>query len=151
MSRATASVSDHALHHLGGHLAVVHRRAQRADEASLAEHGLTCAQARVIRSLARLGRPLQMSELASVLDIVPRSVTSVIDELGPMGLVDRRPDPADRRAVQVDLSERGRQLSPMLRNLHGRAVAAVLTPLSADEIVLLGDLLRRVAHTPADD
>ncbi|MCU1367151.1 MAG: MarR family transcriptional regulator [Ilumatobacteraceae bacterium] len=148
--RASAPLDENALYHLGGHLAVVHRRVQRADEVSLHTHGVTSAQARVIRSLARLDRPLQMSELASMLDIVPRSVTSVIDELEPMGLVERRPDPTDRRAVQVALTARGAALSPTLQDLHGRCVASVLTPLTAEEIVVLGDLLQRLAHTPAD-
>jgi DNA-binding MarR family transcriptional regulator len=121
---------------------------QRADEQALEPVGLTCAQARVIRSLARLDRPLQMGELASVLGIVPRSATSVVDELEPMGLVERHPASADRRGVQVDLTAQGRAVSPELRDLHGRAVASVLTPLSVDEIAILADLLRRVAHTP---
>lgn len=149
--RPPTPLDDNALYHLGGHLAVAHRRIQRADEASLVPHGLSCAQARVIRSLARRDRPVQMSELASILDIVPRSVTSVIDELEPMGLVERRPDPADRRAVNVVLTRRGAAISPTLQDLHGRCVASVLSPLSPQEIVVLGDLLQRVAHTPDDD
>lgn len=141
-------IDDRALYHLGGHLAVAHRRIQRADEVALLPSGLTCAQARAVRSLARLDRPLPMSELAAVLDIVPRSATSVIDELEPMGLVERHPDPADGRRVLVKLTEHGQALSPALRDTHGRAVASVLAPLSQAEIAVLADLLQRVAHTP---
>jgi DNA-binding MarR family transcriptional regulator len=140
-------VADGVLHHLGGHLAVVHRRIQRADETMLRPHDLSAAQARAIRSLGRLDRPVLMSELAAVLDIVPRSATSLVDDLEPKGLVQRRPDASDGRSVRVSLTRRGRATLPTLRDLHGQAVATALAPLSGEETVLLADLLRRVAHT----
>ncbi|MCU1391701.1 MAG: regulatory protein MarR [Ilumatobacteraceae bacterium] len=92
-----------------------------------------------------------MSELAAMLDIVPRSATSLIDELEPLGLVERHPDPTDRRCVRVTLTGEGRAAGPQLRAMHGRAVASVLTPLTTAEISILADLLHRVAHTPVDD
>ncbi|HEY4332045.1 MAG TPA: MarR family transcriptional regulator [Ilumatobacteraceae bacterium] len=144
-------VDDAALHHLGGHLAVIHRRVNRAEEASRLPHGLTPAQARVIRTLYRIDRPMQMGELAVELDVVPRSVTSLIDELEPLHLVSRQADPGDGRSVLVALTSTGQSLAPVLRAAHGRAVASVLTPLDPTEIRVLAELLHRVAHTPNDD
>ncbi len=149
--KSSGVLDDQALSHVGGHLAVVHRRIQRADEAALRPVGLSAAQARALRSLARLDRPLQMGELAAILDIVPRSATSVIDELEPMGLVRRSAAKNDGRCVHIELTAKGRRLSVTLRELHGRAVSEVLGPLDAADIAVLDDILRRVAHTPVDD
>ena len=136
------------LYHLGGHLGVVHRRIQRAEEARLAHHRVSPAQARLIRTLARLGRPLQMSELAAALDIVPRSVTSVVDELEPMGLVVRQRGDGDGRQVFVSLTDDGHATVAELVDLHGASVAAVLGDLAPHEIAMLADLLGNVAHGP---
>ena len=53
---------------------------------------------------------LRPGELARHLRIAPRSATEVVDELERRGLVGRRPDPADRRAVLVGLTDRGREV-----------------------------------------
>jgi DNA-binding MarR family transcriptional regulator len=142
-------LDERALYHLGGHLGVVHRRIQRADEALLASHQLSPAQARAIRTLARAGQPMQMGELATRLDVVPRSATSVVDELEPLGLVTRQREPNDGRRVLVSLTDRGGALAPQLVDIHGSAVASVLGELTATEVRTLAILLDRVAHGPA--
>ena len=148
---APPSIPLPQLYHLGGHLGVVHRRIQRAEEARLAQHRVSPAQARLIRTLARLGRPLQMSELAAALDIVPRSVTSVVDELEPMGLVVRQRGDGDGRQVFVSLTDDGQAIVSELVDLHGASVATVLGGLASHEIATLADLLGRVAHAPDRD
>ena len=45
--------------------------------------------------------------LAEHLRIAPRSATEVVDDLQERGLVERAPDPADRRATLVRLTEAG--------------------------------------------
>ena len=144
-------IDHHALYHLGGHLAVLHRRVQRADETTLLPYDVSSAEARALRAMARQNRPLPMSELAKILDVVPRSVTSLIDELEPMGFVRRTTDPEDLRRVCVSLTKTGRAIVPKLTAAHGRAVATVLAPLSPHEIEVLDELLRRVAHTLTDE
>ena len=76
----------------------------------LAPLGLTYAQARVLRLVAADGRPLRMADLAAALDVVPRSVTTIVDALESAGLVARLADPGDRRSVLVALSDDGRRL-----------------------------------------
>jgi DNA-binding MarR family transcriptional regulator len=76
----------------------------------LAPLGLTYAQARVLRLVAAGGRPLRMADLAAQLDVVPRSVTTMVDALEAAGLVARHADPGDRRSVLVALTDDGRRL-----------------------------------------
>jgi DNA-binding MarR family transcriptional regulator len=86
------------------------RRLRRGSNVQLAPLGLTYAQARVLRLVAADGRPLRMADLAAALDVVPRSVTTMVDSLESTGLVARQADPGDRRSVLVALSDEGRRL-----------------------------------------
>jgi DNA-binding MarR family transcriptional regulator len=57
------------------------RRLRRAQAEGLAPLGLTPAQERALRMIARSEEPLRMTEIADRLHIVPRSLTTVIDDL----------------------------------------------------------------------
>ena len=76
-------------------------RLRRGSAKELAPLGVTFGQARVMRVLARAREPMRMADLAAALEIVPRSVTTVVDALEEAGLVCREPDPHDRRSVLV--------------------------------------------------
>jgi DNA-binding MarR family transcriptional regulator len=86
------------------------RRLRRGSSVQLAPLGLTYGQARVLRLVAADGRPLRMADLAAALEVVPRSVTTMVDALEAAGLVARHADPGDRRSVLVALSGDGRRL-----------------------------------------
>src|SRR2546421_10201572 len=50
-----------------------------------------------------------MGELAEMLDVSPRTVTGLVDNLERDGLVKRVDDPSDRRSVYAELTEQGRE------------------------------------------
>jgi len=82
---------------------------------------------------------------------VDRTVmTYLIDELQAAGLVERRPDPADRRARRVVLTEAGgARLCDLERRLR-EAEQHVLAPLTPEEQDVLRGLLQRVAEVDPD-
>ncbi|MBL1073888.1 MarR family transcriptional regulator [Nocardia sp. 2] len=107
------------------------RRIRRTQQSGLAPLGLTPAQARALRILGHTPDPLRMSALADRLGIVPRSATTVVDALEAAGLATRTPDPANRRAVLVTLTEQGRTaLNRMAeaRRTAARDLFATLSP-----------------------
>jgi DNA-binding MarR family transcriptional regulator len=72
-------------------------------------HGLTEGRLLVLMHLRRQGdRPL--GELADLMMVSPRNVTGLMDHLERDGLVERVPDPADRRSVRARLTDSGREL-----------------------------------------
>jgi DNA-binding MarR family transcriptional regulator len=83
-------------------------RLRRGSAKELAPLGVTFGQARVMRVLSRAREPMRMADLAAALEIVPRSVTTVVDALEEAGLVCREPDPNDRRSVLVAPTAAGR-------------------------------------------
>jgi DNA-binding MarR family transcriptional regulator len=114
-------------------------------EVAAADHALTGAQARVLALLAR--EPTPMRRIADQLKCEPSNVTGIVDRLAARGLVERRPDPADRRVKLAAVTERGSATADSLRAALGfaREPLAELTPL---ERRVLRDLLTRMLDSP---
>src|SRR5437763_383868 len=81
--------------------------------AAVAEVDLAPAQARALHELD-LERPISMRELAERLKSDPSNVTGLIDRLEARGLVERRPDPRDRRIKGLALTAAGARLRARL-------------------------------------
>ncbi|WP_406344689.1 MarR family winged helix-turn-helix transcriptional regulator [Streptomyces sp. NBC_00648] len=110
-------------------------------ERAAAEHALTGAQARVLGLLSL--EPVPMRKIARKLKCEPSNVTGIIDRLEARGLVERRPDPADRRVKLAAPTEEGRRMAVALRDSLDFA-REPLAELSAEERTVLRDLLRRM-------
>ena len=76
------------------------RRLRREFASALLEADVTPAQARALRIVMEHGA-VRPSSLAEHLHIAARSATEVVDALEARGLVERAPDPDDRRATLV--------------------------------------------------
>lgn len=92
-------------HAFGFLLSDVARLLKRSFNRRVRSLGLTESQ---WRALARLSRQegINQATLADLLDIRPITLTQAIDRLEELELVERRPDPGDRRAYQLFLSPR---------------------------------------------
>jgi MarR family transcriptional regulator for hemolysin len=93
--------------------------------------------------LARLDRfeGLKQTELAEMLDLQPITLTRLLDGLADNGLIERRPDPDDRRAKRLFLTPAARPLLERLTALGEDLMATVLTGLEPSDIeALLGRL-----------
>jgi DNA-binding MarR family transcriptional regulator len=125
------------------------RRIRRAQAERLAPLGLTPAQERALRVIARGSRPPRMTELADQLGVVPRSVTTLIDALEEAGLVRRETDPRNRRAILLHLTRRGEAVREEMLQARQRAAEDLFAPLTADERKALGELLILLDRQPA--
>ena len=83
------------------------RRLRREFGAALLEADVTPSQARALRHVMESGS-MRPSVLAERLHIAARSATEVVDALEARGLVERGPDPDDRRATLVRPTEAAR-------------------------------------------
>ncbi|MGW7256344.1 MarR family winged helix-turn-helix transcriptional regulator [Streptomyces sp. NPDC054834] len=110
-------------------------------EEAAGEHALTGAQARLLSLLSL--EPLPMRKLAQKLKCEPSNVTGIVDRLENRGLVERRPDPADRRVKLAAATDEGRRVARDLRE-GLRFAREPLAGLSDEERLALRDLLRRM-------
>ncbi|GLW51432.1 MarR family transcriptional regulator [Streptomyces sp. NBRC 14336] len=122
---------------------VVARYHEEYEEAA-AEHALTGAQARLLGLLTL--EPLPMRKLALRLKCEPSNVTGIVDRLESRGLVERRPDPADRRVKVAAATDEGREVARSLRESL-RFAREPLAGLSDQERLALRDLLRRMLES----
>ncbi|MCX4557734.1 MarR family transcriptional regulator [Streptomyces phaeochromogenes] len=119
---------------------VVARYHEEYEEAA-AEHALTGAQARLLSLLSL--EPLPMRRLAQKLKCEPSNVTGIVDRLEVRGLVERRPDPADRRVKLAAVTGEGLGVARSLRDSL-RFAREPLAGLSREERVALRGLLLRM-------
>lgn len=111
--------------------------------------GLTAAQARLLLSLDRHPGQKQ-SWYAELLEIEPITLTRTIDRMEDAGWLKRCPDPADRRANLLHLTEKSRDkvegvrstveqlFEKMLGGLNSKDRAALLTFLESVNANLIG-------------
>ncbi|WP_255303778.1 MarR family winged helix-turn-helix transcriptional regulator [Georgenia sp. 311] len=110
---------------------------------ALEEWDVSPHQARALRTVCVQGEA-RLSEIAAKLRIAPRSATEVVDSLEQRGLVERRPDPADRRAVLVVATDAGRETYAVTDHARHTAAAEFFGRLSDPEREQLATLLHRL-------
>lgn len=126
---------------LGG----IERRLKRGQERILAEHGLSLQDWRVLTPL-RLARENRSSPgaLAADIELSSGAMTSRLDALEKAGLIRRLPDPSDRRAVIVELTDAGRAKWDTAASITGRREAFFASALTKKEQRELNRLLRKL-------
>ena len=128
---------------LGEPFGAVARRLRTASMASLSAWDVTPSQMRAIRVLAAHGS-VRSSELAGHLHIAPRSATEVVDTLEAKGLVERSPDPRDRRATLVSLTSSGTELTDEVRRARGLESERLFERLSRTDRADLARILKQL-------
>jgi DNA-binding MarR family transcriptional regulator len=123
----------------------VARRLREAARQSLTPWDITPAQLRALRVLRHHGA-LRLSELSDHLRIAARSATEVTDALESRGLVGRRPDPGDRRATLVELTERGASVLGAIDAARGTDAERVFGRLSPTDRAHLARILRKLRN-----
>jgi len=111
----------------------------------LGEVGLSVPEQDLLSRLDRARRPLRMVQLAERLYFSKAGITKMVDRLADAGLLERRPDPEDRRAVNLALTDAGtRRLAESRESLRDWVRANLAAHLGDTEIRELGRLLRKL-------
>jgi len=88
--------------------------------------------------------PCTANELAQALDQTPSAVTRLLDKLEALGYVRREPHALDRRALQIVMTDEGRQMWAQLKERGDAAMAYALRDLTPEEREQLLSLMTRV-------
>ena len=121
----------------------VARQLRGTSQATLAPWDITPAQLRALRALRHHGTQ-RMSELSEHLHIAARSTTEVVEALQSRGLVERRPDPGDRRATLAELTEAGASVLTGIGAARGTEVERIFNRLSAADQAHLARILAKL-------
>src|SRR4051812_15083082 len=111
---------------------------------ALAPWDLSPHQARALRVVCER-EDTRISDLAEALHIAPRSATEVADGLQARGLVERTPDPADRRAVILRPTGEGRRIRAEIDAARTADSAELFARLPAADRADLARILQALA------
>jgi DNA-binding MarR family transcriptional regulator len=124
-------------------LGAVSRKLREKSAETLAPWDITPAHLRALRMLTRHGT-MRLSELSDRLQIAPRTATEVVDALQARDLVRRRPDPADRRAILVEVTDHGAGILAKIRAIRGTEAGRVFGRLSPADRAELARILGKL-------
>ena len=128
---------------LGFLISDVSRLMRRRFDERAREVGATRAQWRTLTTLSR-NEGLNQGALADLLEVEPITLCRMIDRLEESGLVERRRDPADRRAWQLFLTDKSKPILDDLRAMAESLFDQVLHGIDESERAALGKSLQRM-------
>lgn len=128
---------------IGTMVAQVARLLRRSFDERARSIGVTRPQWQVL-SLLRRHEGINQGGLADILEVEPITLGRMIDRLQDAELVERRADPADRRAWRLHLTDKARALGEQLVPLASETFEQALTGIDAAERDMLMDLLDRM-------
>lgn len=131
----------------------LNRHIQRRMKETLAEQGLNYGEWGLLAHLSLSGPPYRSSpgQLAEKESLSSGAMTNRLDQLEKAGLVRRLPDPDDRRALHVELTEKGRKLWLDAVGVQAAKEAALAAALDERELAQLNKLLRKALLGLEDD
>ncbi|RZU49381.1 MarR family protein [Krasilnikovia cinnamomea] len=134
---------------LGILLALAYQNFVRDLRSHLAEQGfddLGRSDGFVFRALG--ASPMSISELAVRLEVTKQAAAQIVDDMQRRGYVRRTPDPHDRRAQRLELTDRGAAALAAARQFHQRYERRLARAHGAAAMAALRDVLNAVAGGP---
>ena len=99
-----------------------------------------------ILRLLRMAPGISQQELSARLQIHPSRLVAILDNLEKRTLVERKPNPQDRRLYSLHLTKDGSEILQQIGKVAREHQDALLSTLSSEERAQLTELLHRVAE-----
>ena len=116
--------------------AIVRTARRLRQEAAAETSGLTPTSVAALATIERHG-PMTPSEIAAIERVKRPTITRTLACLEREGLIDRTPDPVDRRSALVEVNGTGRERLRRLRSRKNAYLARRMRDLSAEEVETL--------------
>lgn len=136
----------HLANNTGFLLSWVATNAAKTYEAALIKLGFTAHHVGVLEIVSRQ-QPIVQSRIGEQLDIFKPIVVTLVNELEAKRLLERRPHPTDKRAVQLHLLPKGKQALADIHHISQQTLAEFLSPLSAEEQQSFQNHLKKLANS----
>jgi DNA-binding MarR family transcriptional regulator len=132
-----------------GRLGRVWAHATRAIESTIGAWNLQFGEFDVLATIRRSGTPFTVapSQLTRSMMLSPSGLTSRLDRLEKLGLIERRASPDDRRSLLVVLTPEGRRVVDEAVTAHVANETRLLAALNPDERKALDQVLRRLLNS----
>ena len=124
-------------------LASVFLRLTRLLDKRMAREGASLARTRVLLMIQRRGA-VKATDIAELFGLAPRTVTDTLDGMERQGLIRREPDPKDRRAKRIVITEAGQQAAAATEPIRRELTGQVMGSLNAEEQEVLARILAKL-------
>lgn len=124
------------------------RMLRRLFDQRVRDHGLTAAQARLLLSLHR-NRGENQAFHAERLEVEPITLTRIVDRMEEAGWICRKPDPGDRRARILHVTDKAQDILAEVAAIVDELFADTFAGLDPVELDALSGLLDRIGSNLA--
>lgn len=114
----------------------------RLEYETIKESGLTVAQFAVLEALYNKG-DLRIQELIEKILTTSGNITVVIKNLEKDDLVKKNPDPSDKRAAIVSITDKGKEIIEGILPKHIENINRIFNILSDEEKIILKNILKK--------
>ncbi|MBP2234871.1 DNA-binding MarR family transcriptional regulator [Sinorhizobium kostiense] len=123
----------------------LYHRVHRLVNESMTEEGVSLARSKFLFFLSKLG-PCRSTDIACALNFAPRTVTEAIDGLERDRLVMRKPDPEDRRAKIVSITDTGRAVLEAAEHPRKQLLEEIFSALDDNQLDQLYDIVGKLVE-----
>ncbi len=128
---------------IGTMVGQVSRLFRRSFDERARQIGVTRPQWQVLVIVSR-NPGMNQGGVAEILEVEPITVGRMIDRMQDAQLIERRADPADRRAWRLHLTDKGQSLMEQLRPLGVETLESALEGIGPDERIVLREGLEQM-------
>jgi MarR family transcriptional regulator, transcriptional regulator for hemolysin len=125
------------------------RKIRTAFNQQVTANGLTYPRARALLRLSRR-ECMPQSELAYELELEQATLVRLLDRMEENGIIERRPDPSDRRVKQIALTAHGREQAAFVQTIGERLRGRIFEGLDPQQLRTSIDVLELLAERVAD-
>ncbi len=126
------------------------RSARQIINENLRPLNLSSAEGNILLHLLTQGQEMGQEQLVEQLDISKPAVSRALDSLETKGYVTRQPDPDDKRAHRIRLTDKAREIGPAVEQVYNHVYTLAMQGISQDEfdyfVNLFGRMSENFAH-----
>lgn len=130
-------------HPVGGPIHEIDRLIKKRFDRFAETTGMSRAQWQVLARVAK-HQGINQATLADLMGVEPISICRMVDRLEALGLVERRPDPGDRRARLIHLTDAARPGLERTKAAAKELFDEAMSGITPEEGVVLSRLLGRI-------
>ena len=107
---------------------------------------LSSAEGNILLHLLTQGQEMGQEQLVEQLDISKPAVSRALDSLETKGYVTRRPNPDDKRAHKIRLTDKALEIGPAIEQVYNHVYTLALQGISQDEFDYFVNLFGRMSE-----
>lgn len=125
----------------------VSRIRKKVVDQAVAPKGITRSQFWVLVNVARDGnKGVAQTELANLMSVGKVSLGGLIDRMEANGILERLPDPVDRRSKKVFMTRKGEELLNDLQKVAGEINKKIMKGITKEQTKILDGMLKTMKH-----